>query len=198
MKLMSMSPQARRSLTETFEGLALKPYRDSTGIVTAGYGHTSRSGAPVPRIGEDWTAQQADLTLELDLQAVEAEVAFEVRVALTQPQVDAVVDLVFNIGVGNFRSSSLLRFLNAKRFPEAANAFLTWDRAGGKVLPGLARRRAAERAWFLRTVLPPEAAARIEDSPQQTTEAHLLDHPDGVFWRLFNRVVLAFHHRSPA
>jgi lysozyme len=73
-----------------------------------------------------------------------------VHVPLTQNQFDALVSFVFNLGVGNFRTSTLLKKLNAGDNDGAAQEFGRWIHAGGKALPGLVRRREAERALFLK------------------------------------------------
>ncbi|MCY1305462.1 Lysozyme RrrD [compost metagenome] len=71
------------------------------------------------------------------------------RVPLSQGQFDALASFVFNLGSGNLQCSTLLRKLNAKDYAGAADEFPRWNKAGGKVLAGLTRRRAAERALFL-------------------------------------------------
>ena len=70
-------------------------------------------------------------------------------IAINQNQFDALVSLCFNIGAGNFRSSTLLRVLNAGNLMAAADQFLVWDKVAGQVSDGLVRRRAAERALFV-------------------------------------------------
>ena len=71
-----------------------------------------------------------------------------VEVALTQAQFDALVDFAFNLGVGNFKGSTLLKDINAGNFPAAVAQFQLWDRCGGVVNNGLLRRRNAEAAEF--------------------------------------------------
>ena len=72
-----------------------------------------------------------------------------VKVDLTQNEFDALVSLIYNIGSGNFKSSTLLRILNQKKYDAAANQFLRWNKAGGRVLAGLTKRREHERELFL-------------------------------------------------
>jgi GH24 family phage-related lysozyme (muramidase) len=72
-----------------------------------------------------------------------------VKVTLRQNQFDALVSFVFNLGAGNFAGSTLLKMVNASDFNNAAGQFIRWNRAGGKVLTGLTRRREAEAALFL-------------------------------------------------
>jgi lysozyme len=95
------------------------------------------------------TQAQADAWLEYDLARSAQIVNSLVHVHLNQNQFDALVDFVFNVGAGNFRSSTLLRLLNAGNFAAAADQFSRWTQAAGKTMPGLVKRRAAERALFL-------------------------------------------------
>jgi hypothetical protein len=72
-----------------------------------------------------------------------------VKVPLTQNQFDALCDLVYNIGSGNFSTSTLLKKLNVKDYTGAASEFVNWNMAGGKVLSGLTKRRESERDLFI-------------------------------------------------
>lgn len=72
-----------------------------------------------------------------------------VKVELTQKEYDMLVDFAFNVGLGNLKSSTLLRLLNAGDKGAAADQFTVWNKAGGKVMKGLQRRRYTERAVFL-------------------------------------------------
>ena len=132
------------NLVKRFEGLELKAYRDSVGILTIGYGHTHAVKA-----GDIITGEQADAFLREDLQVAELTVNTNVKVKLTQGQFDALVSFVFNLGSGNFVKSTLIRKLNAGDYAGAADEFGKWVNAGGKKLPGLVKRRAAEREVFL-------------------------------------------------
>lgn len=132
------------TLIKSFEGLQLNAYKCPAGIWTVGYGHTY-GVAPGMRV----TADEAEMFLRSDLESVCQTVRDAVQTPLTDPQFDAVVSFVFNVGATAFRKSTMLRFLNAARYRDAAEEFPRWNRAGGKVLPGLMRRRAAERELFL-------------------------------------------------
>ena len=132
------------NLVKRFEGLELKAYRDSVGILTIGYGHTHAVKA-----GDIITGEQADAFLREDLQVAELTVNTNVNVKLTQGQFDALVSFVFNLGSGNFVKSTLIKKLNAGDYAGAADEFGKWVNAGGKRLPGLVKRRAAEREVFL-------------------------------------------------
>lgn len=132
------------NLVKRFEGLELKAYRDSVGILTIGYGHTHAVKA-----GDIITGEQADAFLREDLQVAELTVNTNVKVKLTQGQFDALVSFVFNLGSGNFVKSTLISKLNSGDYAGAADEFGKWVNAGGKKLPGLVKRRAAEREVFL-------------------------------------------------
>lgn len=115
------------------------------GIVTIGYGHTHGV-----KIGDTCTIQQANQWLKEDCADAEKAINWRVTAPLNQNQFDALVSLVFNIGETNFAASTLLKLLNAKLYPDAAEQFPRWNKQAGKVLGGLVARRAKERALFLR------------------------------------------------
>lgn len=134
-------------LIKQFEGCELEAYPDpATGgdPWTIGYGHTGPDVQPGLVISED----EADALLRKDLAKFERVVSLAVN-GVTQNQFDALVSLVFNIGQGNFRSSTLLRKLSEGDDAGAADQFLRWNRAAGKIMKGLTRRREAERELFL-------------------------------------------------
>lgn len=154
------------SLIKLYEGLRLKAYKDPVGILTIGYGHTSAAGTPEVKLGMVITREEAEAMLRRDLVTYEKAVADAVKVALTSNQNSACVSLCYNIGPGNFKKSSVLRFINQGRFDDAADAFLLWNRAGGKILSGLVKRRAAEAALFIKgsgsVDTPEEERATVE------------------------------------
>lgn len=144
---------AGRSLIKLAEGLALHAYPDpgTHGEPwTIGYGHTSRAGAPVVHRGMTITANDAERILISDLGVFEAAVMKALTRQPTQNQFDAMVSIVFNIGAANFAHAHLVQFFNAGNIARAADAFLNWDHAAGHVLPGLVKRRHAERELFLK------------------------------------------------
>lgn len=130
-------------LIKQFEGLYLKAYRCPAGVPTIGYGHTAGVA-----MGQTITQQQADDYLRRDVRQFERAVARLATVPLTQGQFDALVSFAFNLGEGALARSTLLRLLNEGKYTEAALQFGRWVKGGGKELPGLVRRRAAERALF--------------------------------------------------
>jgi lysozyme len=143
---------AGMQLIERDEGDKLTAYQDVRGIWTIGYGHTGPDVTPGLVITE--TAARA--LLETDLHKFEDGVRPAVGSAATsQNEFSAMVSLSYNIGLGGFRGSSVLRFHLAGQFDRAADAFLLWDKAGGQVYPGLVRRRHQERELYLGLAIDP-------------------------------------------
>jgi len=138
-----------RALIEQREGTELVAYRDSVGVLTIGVGHTSAAGPPTVIPGMRITAAKADEILSRDLVKFETCVDAAVKVALADHEFDALVSLCFNIGGGNFTNSTLVKKLNAGDRMGAADAFMSWTKAGGKVVQGLVNRRRAECQQFL-------------------------------------------------
>lgn len=131
-------------LVKASEGVRLKAYRDPVGVLTIGYGHTGTDVYEGQTISEGEAAQ----LLMDDVKFAEVGVKAYVNVPISQNQYDALVDFTFNLGVGALRSSTLLKKLNAGDYVGAGKEFFRWDKAGGKVLPGLTKRRAAEAALW--------------------------------------------------
>ncbi len=142
------------TLIKQFEGLRLDAYRDAVGIWTIGYGHTAEAGVPEPCAGMRITRQEADALLARDLGKYETAVDEAISRPVAQNQFDAMVSLCFNIGEGNFAKSRVVGCFNSGLDYEAAQAFLAWTKAGGASLPGLRRRRQAERRLFLSQTAP--------------------------------------------
>lgn len=145
---MQTSSAGRVAITQR-EGVVLTAYKDSVGILTIGVGHTSAAGKPTVTPGMKITKAEADEILSRDLATFEKAVNDAVKVSLNQNEFDALVSLAFNIGGGAFKKSTLVKRLNAGDRAGAANAFLMWNKAGGKTLQGLVNRRKAERLQFL-------------------------------------------------
>ena len=139
-------------LVQQFEGFEkdigggkVKSYRCPAGVWTIGYGSTG------PGIGPDtvWTHEEADEHFRRHLahfaNGVEAAIG---DVPTTDAQFAAMVSLAYNIGLGAFKRSTVLKRHKKGFYPEAAEAFLLWNKAGGRVLKGLTRRREAEKALY--------------------------------------------------
>ncbi|WP_410734264.1 lysozyme [Citrobacter freundii] len=137
------------ALIKQFEGCKLTAYQDSVGVWTIGYGWTQPvDGKPI-RAGMTIKQETAERLLKTGLVSYESDVSRLVKVGLTQEQFDALVSFTYNLGARSLSTSTLLRKLNAGDYAGAADEFLRWNKAGGKVLNGLSRRREAERALFL-------------------------------------------------
>jgi lysozyme len=155
--------KASLSLIESFEGLKLSAYQDSVGVWTIGWGHTKG----VKR-GQKITREEAEGFLREDLAEAAHGVEKAIKVDISDNEFGACVSLAFNIGVGAFAGSSIVRYINRNQFDRAADAFLNWNHAGGKVMPGLTRRRQAERKLFL---TPDEEAHTLTTSPDNDPPA---------------------------
>ena len=154
-------------LTKQFEGLELKAYQDSVGVWTIGYGHTGTDVVPGMKISEG----QATILLAADVAWAVTCVNKSVKSAINQNQFDALVDFTFNLGCANLGSSTLLRLLNAGDFAGAAAQFIRWNKAGGKVLAGLTRRRQAEAMIFSNPVAPMRTGVALQaEAPKKTAK----------------------------
>lgn len=127
-----------------FEGFRSHPYLCPAGVWTIGYGSTKGVTKNTPPI----TETRAKQLLKEDIEDHIKNLPELITVDLNQNQYDAIVSLVFNIGVTAFSKSTLRKLLNQGNYAAAADQFLRWNKAGGKVLPGLVRRRIAERQLF--------------------------------------------------
>lgn len=155
---MRMSINGIRLLAE-WEGSRSQVYQDALGKQTIGVGHllTGRElqtgqimidGVPV-NFYNGLTENQIFDLLAQDLERFERSVTEKVVVPLRQSQFDALVSFSFNVGVGNFESSTLLKVLNQGRYDEVPNEFRRWNKGNGKVLPGLVKRRENEiELWY--------------------------------------------------
>jgi lysozyme len=156
---MKTSP-AGLALIKSFEALFLQAYDDADervvkpghrvyGTLTIGWGHTSAAGPPRVYVGMTLKDEaQADAILAADLASVELEVEHLVKVTLTQNQFDSLVSFQFNTGWLAHPHCSLLGALNSGNYELADEDFMLYDRAQGKVLKGLVRRRVAEKKLF--------------------------------------------------
>lgn len=133
---------------------------------TIGWGHTGKDVKPDMQI----THRKADELLLEDMRSFVEDVNGLVKVTVTQRQFDALVSFAFNVGsdidadtiAEGLGDSTLLKYVNASKFDLAADEFLKWNKAGGQVLRGLTRRRAAERALFKGSMV--EGAIRIGEA----------------------------------
>lgn len=166
---MRMSNPGIDALVKKFEGCKLKAYRCPAKILTVGFGHTSAAGAPEVTEGMTITQDEAEAILRSDLMKFEHGVEKLLKVEVTQNEFDVLVDFAYNAGLGNLKSSTLLKKVNAGDLDAAPSELMKWTKGGGKVLAGLVKRRQAEIDWWrMDDFQPPDhAERRAEPDPVQ-------------------------------
>ncbi len=139
-------------IVKEFEGFKSEAYLDTDGTPVIGYGLSEIAGKPV-QLGDRISRQEADLALKKQLQTIEQQLDRAVEVQIGDRQLDALASLAFNVGIDSIENSTLVKKLNTGDYTGAANEFLRWDKAnvGGRLvkMPGLTRRRQAEKMLFL-------------------------------------------------
>ena len=136
-------------LIKNFEGLKLKAYVCSGLKNTIGYGTTIYPNGNPVKLGDTCTLAQAESYLKNDLKRFEEGVTRLVGLPIHQLMFDSLVSFAYNLGLGNLQSSTLLKKVNLGKFEEVPQEFLKWNRANGKILSGLTRRRESEKNLFL-------------------------------------------------
>lgn len=168
------------ALIKEFEGFRPKAYLDKMAappVWTIGYGTTARADVGItPAEGMTITEAEAEHYLEKAVNKFAAQIAPAITAPINENEFGAFVSLAYNIGPGAFRKSSALRHFNAGDKARAADNILLFNKAGGKVLRGLVRRREAEKALFLRPVVKP-----VPLSPMD---------PKGSFWTALIEAIL--------
>ena len=137
-----------KQLIISFEGIKLNAYKCPAGVPTIGVGNTFYLNGNKVKIGDKITLPQAMELFESLLPKYEKTVLDAIKVPLTQSQFDALVSWVYNLGPNNLKSSSMLRVLNEGKYDEVPAQMKRWNKASGKVLAGLTRRREAEGLMF--------------------------------------------------
>ena len=132
------------NLIKHFEGCELQAYKCPAGVWTIGYGHIKGVSE-----GMTITQDEAEQMLIDEMAEYEGYVNKLVTVELNQNQFDAMVSWVYNLGGGNLSASTLLKVLNAGDYAGVPAQMMRWNKAGGKVLEGLTRRRQAEADLFV-------------------------------------------------
>ena len=136
-------------LIKSFEGLYLEAYKCSAGVWTIGYGHTGMTHKDgTVHSGRVINEERAEELLAHDMEYFEKVVERLVKVKVNDDMFGALVSFAFNCGEGNLKSSTLLKKLNAGDYDGAAEQFIRWNKASGKTLNGLTRRRASEERLF--------------------------------------------------
>ena len=135
-------------LIKKFEGLKLSAYICPAGVSTIGYGTTRHPDGKPVKMGEKISVELADAYLRHDVVDIEDQIEKLVKVQLQQYQFDALVSFVYNLGIGNLQKSTLLKLINKSDFHGAMAEFLKWNKANGRPMEGLTRRREAEQELF--------------------------------------------------
>lgn len=166
--------EAGLEIVKHYEGLRLKSYADPVGVWTIGYGTTTAAGVGIDvRPNMTITEQEAEMYLRRALDKFGDDISPAMTRRPTQNQYSAMLSLAYNIGPGAFKKSTCLRRFNAGDIDGAAEALTWFNKAGGKVLRGLVRRRAAERELFLADdvseVVTPKADAERSSPIKSTT-----------------------------
>lgn len=138
-------------LIKDFEGFKSEPYLDAASKPTIGYGCTHYEDGITVTMNDNSINEERASELLQNLLNNEfcPKVEKLLNVKVNDNQFSAIVCFAYNVGIGNLLQSTLLRCLNAMNYTDASNEFQRWNKAGGIVLPGLVRRRAAEKALFL-------------------------------------------------
>lgn len=157
-KVIKPQPQPRPisplaiNLIKEFEGFKDHAYLDTDGTPVIGYGLSRIKGKQVS-IGDRISQQQANEALNEHLEEIDRELEQVIQVTLNEHQLSALASISFNVGVEPIKNSTLLRKINAEDYAGAADEFLRWDKGNlrGRLvqMPGLTRRRQAERKLFL-------------------------------------------------
>jgi len=168
-------------LIKEFEGFRAKAYKCPAGVWTIGYGTTAAAGVGIePKAGMTITEDEAEDFLEKTLEQFGQQIKPAITAPINNNEYGAFISLAYNIGPGAFRKSSALRLFNAGDKAGAAKAILMWNKAGGKVLNGLVRRREAEKKLFLKTIEIPDeeeisSKHRTSLAQSKTMQASTLD-----------------------
>lgn len=163
-------------LIKSFEGCVLKVYLDAVGVPTCGYGHTA--GLTRAMVGTPITQAQAEAYLKADLEKFEKAVD-ALGLKLNQNQHDALTSFAFNCGVGNLK-----KLCEGRTLPQIADKMLAYNKAGGKVLAGLTRRREAERTLFLMGTVSKGKVPGVNPNPyiEPTKNVRLNSKGNDVRW----------------
>ncbi len=141
--------EAGLALIKRFEGYRGEAYLCPAGVWTIGYGHTSVAGNPAVTRGAKMNREEAARVLAADVEIFADGVRAALTREVTAAQFSALVSFAYNVGIGGFRSSSVLKAVNAGDFDAVPRRLGLWVKGGGRVLPGLVKRRAAEAELFI-------------------------------------------------
>lgn len=185
--------KASLDLIKSFEGCVLNAYKDTGGVWTIGYGHTSAAGSPVVTPGMKITKQQAEEIFANDLKKYEAWVKEYVKVPVNQNQHGALTSFCYNLGPAQLKSSTLLKKLNKRDYLGASREFGKWVYDNGKRLKGLERRREAERVLFLTGgTIPMKEAQKVIDAnktPSKVSTPDKAPTPSTGLWDAITKIL---------
>lgn len=136
-------------LIKRFEGYKPLAYLDTNDVPTIGYGCTLHLNGDKVKIGDVITAEKAEQMLAKNIFDIEESLIKYIKIKLSDNQLSALISLVYNIGIGNFKNSTMLKMINKSKFLDAANEFNRWIWDNGKIIKGLVTRRAHEKEIFL-------------------------------------------------
>ena len=137
------------NLVKTFESFFQKAYRCPAGVPTIGYGTIKYSDGRSVQLGETISKEQAEVELNREIEEKWNGIKGLILVPLNVNQKDALVSFAYNCGVQAFKTSTLLKKINANQLDDVPNQLMKWVNANGKALPGLWRRRLAESLLFM-------------------------------------------------
>ena len=154
------------TLIKEFEGFRAKAYRCPAGVWTIGYGHTASAGPPEVSAGMTLSEADAARILVRDVERFADGVRQALSATVTPEQFSALVSFAYNVGLGAFGKSSVLAACNCGDLAAVPRRLQLWNKAGGRVLPGLVRRRAAEAALFIGAAhdVPPPSSGTVKPS----------------------------------
>lgn len=151
-----------KDLIKQFEGLRLKAYLCPAKVPTIGFGSTFYEDGTRIRLGDTITEERAEKLLDIVYDKFEADVKSLVKVEINENQLGALVSFAYNLGSNALKGSTLLRFVNLGKFNEASEEFKKWVRSGSVILPGLVKRREAERQLFVTPVAIKESTGLVK------------------------------------
>ena len=138
------------NLIKKYEGFSEKPYKCSAGVPTIGYGSTFYLNGNKVTMKDSPISEEVALSILFSVvEDFSKKVEKLLKVSVNQNQFDALVDFAYNLGIGNLQKSTLLKLVNNKDFVGASKQFKLWNKANGKVLNGLTKRRKEEEELFL-------------------------------------------------
>lgn len=191
-------------LKQNSNGAYVEAYRDPVNIWTIGWGFTEGVYE-----GMTMTIPEAEARLKKELEKYEISVLDGVKVDINDHQFSALVSFCYNVGARALFESTLLKLLNQGKYQEAADQFLRWDKAGGQVLPGLSRRRRAERSLFLSEPWELKRVLRLSEPGQPLIQGQDVEQlqkalvnagfnlqPDGIFGGKTEQAVKQFQQQN--